>query len=149
MGKRNGTKAWKPSELCLREVLASNTSLTHLKVWNGIFMPSGKRAAFPTSALARHYFVYPAFASFPFRIDFSGVFTEGFEGTSPMKIRCWLLEVQAMPRRRTHKPVKEIFEEVQVGYHSVPFLHRLGEDSLALLSCQATINMEYTRTDRW
>lgn len=108
-------------------------------------MPSGKGAEIPTSALARHYFVYPAFASFPLRVDF----TEGSEGTSLEKTSCWLLEAQAMPRRTTHKNVKEIFEEVQVGYHSVPFHHTRGEGSLALLNCQATINMESTRTDRW
>lgn len=94
--------------------------------------------------------VYPAFASFPLGIDFFRSVYRGVRGgTSPMMIGRWLLEVQAMPRRPTHKNVKEIFEEVQVGYHSVPFPHRLGEDTLALLSCQATINMENTRTDRW
>ena len=128
-----------------------SSSLTHLEVWNGIFMPSGKGAGIqPPHTLARHYFVYAAFPSFPLGVDFSGsVFTEGSKGTSPEKTSCWLLEVQAMPKRTTHKNVKEIFEEVQVGYHSVPFHHTLGEDSLASLSCQATINMEYTRTDRW
>lgn len=111
-------------------------------------MPSGKGAESPTSALVDSTLSTLHLPRFPSGLIFPA-YIQRSERTSPEKTSCWLLEVQAMPGRTTHKNVKEIFEEVQVGYHSVPFHHTRGEGSLALLNCQATINMEYTRTDRW